>query len=68
MIGVFDLPAPGNRGGYEGALHDVGNLGYGWSSTVGGTNGVNLVFGVPWVVPGYLDHRTYGFQLRCLSE
>ena len=69
--GVF-LSAPGFRdAGYNGRLGglvSVGHYGYSWSSTVSSTNGMNLTFGVTWLIPSTSDYRGYGFQLRCLSE
>ncbi|WP_294592767.1 hypothetical protein [uncultured Rikenella sp.] len=65
-------PAPGFRdagnNGRLGALTDVGNYGYSWASTVGGTNGMHLGFSVAWLNPSTAYYRAYGFQLRCLSE
>ncbi|WP_297628192.1 hypothetical protein [uncultured Rikenella sp.] len=61
-------PAPGYRHRDTGALGNVGNYGYSWSSTVSGTNGMDLGFSVTWLYPSYADLRAYGFQLRCLSE
>ncbi|WP_294599848.1 hypothetical protein [uncultured Rikenella sp.] len=63
----FD-PAPGFRTLSTGALSNVGNNGYSWSSTVSGTNGLFLYFDTPGLYTGYSGTRTYGFQLRCLSE
>ncbi len=60
--------APGYREIADGALSDVGNGGYGWSSTVCSTNGMNWHFGVTWFNPSATHFRGYGFQLRCLSE
>ncbi|WP_300726604.1 hypothetical protein [uncultured Rikenella sp.] len=46
----------------------VGGNGYSYSSSVSGTNGMNLNFGVAWLHPSSADGRAYGYQLRCLSE
>ncbi|WP_300727912.1 hypothetical protein [uncultured Rikenella sp.] len=47
---------------------NVGNGGYSWASTVSGSNGMNLNFGVTWLNPSSAHNRGHGFQLRCLSE
>ncbi|WP_300681702.1 hypothetical protein, partial [uncultured Rikenella sp.] len=58
---------PGHHGQFGNAIY-VGNFGYSWSSTVSGTNGMHLDFGVRWLHPSGAHYRAYGFQLRCLSE
>ncbi|WP_294593685.1 hypothetical protein [uncultured Rikenella sp.] len=49
-------------------LNYVGNYGFNWASTVGGTNGMDLNFNVQSLYSGTSDTRARGFQLRCLSE
>ncbi len=61
-----DIPAPGVRGNGEGALWNVGNNGYSWSSTVSGSNVRFLDFDPTWLKPQNSNNRAYGFQLRCL--
>ena len=65
-------PAPGFRdaGNYGrlGALMHVGTNGYSWASTVSSTDGVNLGFGVVWLLFSSTSGRAAGFPLRCLSE
>ncbi len=61
-------PAPGYRHPTSGAPGGVGNDGYSWSSTVSGTNGMNLHFYVTGLNPSYALSRGFGLQLRCLSE
>ncbi|WP_294596555.1 hypothetical protein [uncultured Rikenella sp.] len=61
-------PAPGCRGSASGALGNIGNNGYSWSSAVSGTNGVFLGFYTQSLNPSSVDYRGYGLQLRCLSE
>ncbi|WP_300646482.1 hypothetical protein [uncultured Rikenella sp.] len=46
----------------------VGNNGFGYSSSVSGSNGVYLGFSVTTLFPSSADSRAYGLQLRCLSE
>ncbi|WP_299457633.1 hypothetical protein [uncultured Rikenella sp.] len=67
MVARLDEDAPGYRHRDTGALNNVGNNGYSWSSTVSGTNGMNLNFNVTWLNPSNANNRAYGFQLRCLS-
>ncbi len=59
--------APGYRHRDTGALNNVGNNGYSWSSAVSGTNGMNLNFNATWLNPSNANNRGYGLQLRCLS-
>ncbi len=59
--------APGYRHRDTGVLTSVGNNGYSWSSTVSGTNGVNLNFNTSWLNPSNTNNRAYGFQVRCLQ-
>ncbi len=61
-------PAPGYRSSASGALYYIGSNGYGWSSTVCDTLGMNFCFAVTWLDLSGTNHRGYGFQLRCLSE
>ncbi len=72
MLGAEDsdhtTSAPGFRERANGALNGVGGNGYSWASTVSGTGGMNLSFGVTWIGPSYSSSRAYGFPLRCLSE
>ncbi|WP_304708326.1 hypothetical protein [uncultured Rikenella sp.] len=46
----------------------IGNVGYSWSSSVNGTNGMYLSFYTTWLNPSLAHNRSYSFQLRCLSE
>ncbi len=61
-------PAPGFRSNASGALSSVGTDGFSYSSSVSGSNGVCLHFGVTYLNPSHASSRAYGFQLRCLSE
>ncbi|WP_294597877.1 hypothetical protein [uncultured Rikenella sp.] len=45
-----------------------GRCGYSWSSAASDINGLDLYFGVGWLYPSSTYYRSYGFQLRCLSE
>ncbi|WP_300728197.1 hypothetical protein [uncultured Rikenella sp.] len=49
-------------------MSSVGNDGYRWSSTANDTNSIYLGFGATWLDPSRANYRSYGFQLRCLSE
>ncbi len=62
-----DIPAPGVRGNGEGALWNVGNNGYSWSSTVAGTNARFLNFNSGGLNPQNSNNRANGLQLRCLQ-
>ncbi|WP_294600986.1 hypothetical protein [uncultured Rikenella sp.] len=46
----------------------VGNYGFSYSSSLSGSNGVYLSFGVTHLNPSYTTDRASGLQLRCLSE
>ncbi len=60
--------AESNRG--YGALRNVGNLGYIWSSSILSRSGYAhyLSFNYAGIGPQSYNHRAYGFQLRCLQE
>ncbi|WP_297832636.1 hypothetical protein [uncultured Rikenella sp.] len=60
--------APGYRRGPSGALKHIGSHGYGWSSAVSGTNGVNFSFSPSWLFSNGSDYRAHCFPLHCLSE
>ncbi|WP_297832859.1 hypothetical protein [uncultured Rikenella sp.] len=45
----------------------IGDSGFGWSSTIG-INGLALNFHSQSLNASHSGYRTYGFQLRCLSE
>ena len=60
--------APGYRYHTSGELVSGGRSGYSWSSSASGSNGMDLDFGAAWLNPHGAPYRTYGFQLRCLSE
>ncbi|WP_294596466.1 hypothetical protein [uncultured Rikenella sp.] len=66
------MPAPGFRHRDTGALNYVGSYGYSWSSTSYGSGdhyrGMYLNFGTVGISTSYADYRSFGFQLRCLSE
>ena len=60
--------APGYRHRDTGALTNVGNNGYSWSSSVSSTNGRNLKFNSPWLNPSNTNNRAFGLQVRCLQH
>ncbi|WP_294598583.1 hypothetical protein [uncultured Rikenella sp.] len=66
------MAAPGYRdagqSGLFGISGSVGNAGYSRSSSISGTDGMHLDFGVAWIEPSSAHHRGHGLQLRCLSE
>ena len=64
----FRPVAPGYRYHTSGELVSGGRSGYSWSSSASGSNGMDLDFGAAWLNPHGAPYRTYGFQLRCLSE
>ncbi|WP_294591253.1 hypothetical protein [uncultured Rikenella sp.] len=49
-------------------MGSVGYLGYCYSSSAEGSNGVNLAFHATALGPNNASSRGLGFQLRCLSE
>ena len=61
-------PVPGYRHSNSGALGDVGNRGYSWSSAISGTSGVFLYFLTQGLTPSTAHGRGHGFPLRCLSH
>ncbi|WP_300730488.1 hypothetical protein [uncultured Rikenella sp.] len=46
----------------------VGNDGFNWSATANVFFGVYLNFSMQLLNPSTANHRSHGFQLRCLSE
>ncbi|WP_297623491.1 hypothetical protein [uncultured Rikenella sp.] len=46
----------------------VGGGSASWSASVSDTNGINLGFGVTWLILNDANARGFGFPLRCLSE
>ena len=61
-------PAPGYRHRDTGSANYVGHTGYSWSSAVDNIDGVHLHFYIIWLSPCNTSSRSYGFQLRCLSQ
>ncbi|WP_294597792.1 hypothetical protein [uncultured Rikenella sp.] len=63
-------PAPGFRDNDRqfGLLWRCGSVGYIWSASTEGTQGITLGFYVTYLNPANADHRSRGLQLRCLSE
>ncbi|WP_299457391.1 hypothetical protein [uncultured Rikenella sp.] len=61
-------PAPGVRGSTSGMLELVGTGSASWSVSVSDTNGINLGFGVTWLILNDANARGHGLPLRCLSE
>ncbi|WP_299458027.1 hypothetical protein, partial [uncultured Rikenella sp.] len=61
-------PAPGFRHGASGVLGDIGGNSYNWSSAVSKINATYFYFSMIQLTPSNAAYRTYGFQLRCLSE
>ncbi len=61
-------PAPGYRYNTSGISGSVGNNGYSWSCTTNSVYGLDLSFSSQHLSVSGSDHRTRGFQLRCLSE
>ena len=64
----FHLSAPGCRQRASGLLGGNSDNGYSWASAASGIDGMLLEFRVQFLITGYAVSRTYGFQLRCLSE
>ncbi len=60
--------APGYRGYGEGTLSCAGHTGYSWASAISNTHSMCLVFYMTILNPDDIAYRSYGFQLRCLSE
>ncbi|WP_297628318.1 hypothetical protein [uncultured Rikenella sp.] len=63
-----ESPAPGFRHGASGVLGDIGGNSYSWSSAVSKINATYFYFSMIQLTPSNAAYRTYGFQLRCLSE
>ncbi|WP_300729158.1 hypothetical protein [uncultured Rikenella sp.] len=60
--------APGLRNRHTGVLYSVGDEGSVWSASSDETNSIWLRFVMDAVQASYAYRRSYGFQLRCLSE
>ncbi|WP_299456495.1 hypothetical protein [uncultured Rikenella sp.] len=61
-------PAPGYRHTNSGTLVYIGCHGFSWSSATNDIDGAYLTFSTADLEPSFVNSRTYGFQLRCLSE
>ena len=65
---LLALQRTGNRNSTTGALVNVGNNGFSWSSSVdGGINGLDLNFNSTNLNPSNANNRAHGFQVRCLQ-
>ncbi|WP_300828936.1 hypothetical protein [uncultured Rikenella sp.] len=62
------LPAPGFRGSGEGAMDSAGEHGASWSSSTDDTSAQYIAYRTHYFNSSHSDRRSYGFQLRCLSE
>ncbi|WP_297627291.1 hypothetical protein [uncultured Rikenella sp.] len=67
-IGYRDVSRPGLPQRRFGEPANVGYEGTVWSVSTNGTNGIYLRFVMEAVQPSHWYYRTYGRQLRCLSE
>lgn len=71
LNGAFDsplkLPIGGGRSGNHGALHNVGNAGYLWSSTVNGDSS-EFLFYANWGAGGGPAPRAHGRPVRCIKD
>ncbi len=65
-------PAPGNAGNDTGIPRSVGTYGYCWASSFCDADdhhrSLYLGFDTQYLGPCDAYYRSYGFQLRCLSE
>jgi hypothetical protein len=69
--GAYASPLKWTVAGYRsysnGSLNDVGTVGFGWSSTVNGTNSRLLDFNSSFTLMSVYS-RAYGFSVRCLKN
>jgi uncharacterized protein (TIGR02145 family) len=69
--GAFASPLKWTLAGYrnrsDGSLNDVGTNGNYWSSTVSGTNSMDLYFNSSGASTG-VSHRAYGLSVRCIKN
>ena len=59
---------PGYRDYGEGRPSSIGKSGYSWIATTNDIGGMYLDFGTQHLNPNGTPPRSYGHQLRCLSE
>ena len=64
---LLKLPMAGGRYGSDGALFDVGTIGYYWSSTVNGTSSRALLLYSSGAGMN-VDFRAGGSTVRCLKD
>jgi uncharacterized protein (TIGR02145 family) len=62
------LPVAGDRGYYDGILHNRGSYGNYWSATSINARGYAMCFFLSGQNTGYDGIRTYGFSVRCIAE
>lgn len=58
--------AAGNRNNSDASLNNLGVNGNYWSSSVSGTNALNLNFNASSVNPANVNNRANGLTVRCL--
>ncbi|NDV47673.1 hypothetical protein D0T49_11505, partial [Paludibacter sp. 221] len=62
------LPAAGYRAGSNDELYYVGSIGHYWSGSLSSVYSLDLHFSGSNVYPAYLNYRSHGFSVRCISE
>ena len=58
----------GNRNNSDASLNNLGSNGNYWSSSVSGTNALNLNFNASSVNPANANNRANGFTVRCVKD
>ncbi len=61
------LTESGHRNYNNASLHDLGTLGYYWSSSYSGVNAYYMAFG-SLAYPSFNGYRSYGFSVRCIKN
>ncbi|NDV46678.1 hypothetical protein D0T49_06420, partial [Paludibacter sp. 221] len=62
------LPAAGHRTHNTGEFYHIGTSGYYWSGSLSSTYSLLLHVNSSNVYPANINHRAYGFSVRCVAE
>ena len=65
---VVIIPVAGNRDNSSASLNNLGVNGNYWSSSVSGTNALNLNFNASSVNPANANNRANGLSVRCIKD
>lgn len=67
-VGTPFFPAAGYRTYSNGALDLMGEQGYYWAGSPSNTHGYYMLFNSSIVFLKFINHRAYGYPVRCVAE